>query len=260
MLERTSADFAASDRFERIARLGLRHMHPGGLSATRKLLTRLALQPDHRVLDVGCGVGATTCLVAARHGGTITGVDRSPFMIARARERGAAQGGRATFQVGDAYALDFEPETFDALLAESVTLFLDCQRALPEFRRVLKPGGVVGDIVMTCAEPVPEAVLARMEQLEGVRMLPRSEMEWRSLYEQAGFRLRFAEFRSTLEDSSGALSFLRSNGLAGIGAAFRLAWQSCTDAQTRRYFREVGACWKENEHRFGYGLIVAERA
>jgi ubiquinone/menaquinone biosynthesis C-methylase UbiE len=176
------------DRFERIAALGMANMHPGGLAATRLLAQWAGVEPGVRILDVGCGVGQTACLLAARYGADVVGLDRSGRMVERARERAghmgvqrlADEGHGASFVEGDAYALPFDGESFDVVFAESVTLFLDRDRVLPELRRVLAPGGRVADVVMTCHEPVPPDVLDRFEALEGVRMepLPAAAKRW----------------------------------------------------------------------------------
>lgn len=260
MLQLNAQDFARLDRFERIAALGMSSMHPGGMAATHRLIKETGLKAGDRLLDVGCGVGQTACLLAGRYGADVTGVDRKPGMVHRARERAAALGAKATFLEGDAYDLAFPDGTFDLLFAESVTLFLDKSRVLPELRRVLKPGGRIADIVMTCHEPVPEDVLEALEALEGVRMLPMSEGEWRAAYERAGFRIVYAEFHPTISDRSTLGSFLRDNGAGGLKAVARMLGLFVRDPQFRAYLRDLGAFWKIHKRRFGYGLIVAERA
>src|SRR6202047_5415302 len=87
---------------------------------------RLALEPwlkvnaGTRVLDVGCGVGRWSRLLAAR-GADVTGVDLSPTMIAQAQRRAAADGvaGRCRFQVQDLSKLNVG-ERFDLVLGVTV--------------------------------------------------------------------------------------------------------------------------------------------
>ncbi|MGH8139230.1 MAG: SAM-dependent methyltransferase [Steroidobacteraceae bacterium] len=87
---------------------------------------RLALQPwlkvgaGTRVLDVGCGVGRWSRLLAAR-GAVVTGVDLSPTMIAQAQHRAAAEGvaDRCHFRVQDLSSLDVG-EKFDLVLGVTV--------------------------------------------------------------------------------------------------------------------------------------------
>ena len=104
------------------------------------------LTPGTSVLDVGCGPGSITCdfagLVAP---GKVTGLDRSPDIIAQATALAAERGvANAEFVAGNIYDLDFEDETFDVVHAHQVLQHLtDPVEALREMRRVAKPGGIV---------------------------------------------------------------------------------------------------------------------
>jgi SAM-dependent methyltransferase len=97
---------------------------------------RLALEPwltvgaGTRVLDVGCGVGRWSRLLAAR-GAEVLGVDLSPTMIAQAQQRAAAEGvaGRCRFQVRDLATLDVG-ERFDLVLGVTVLQHILDPRAL----------------------------------------------------------------------------------------------------------------------------------
>ncbi|MEV7456794.1 methyltransferase domain-containing protein [Pseudarthrobacter oxydans] len=104
------------------------------------------LTPGASVLDVGCGPGTITCdfavLVAP---GKVTGLDRSPDIIAQAKalamEREVSN---VEFMAGNIYDLDFDDETFDVVHAHQVLQHLtDPVEALREMRRVAKPGGIV---------------------------------------------------------------------------------------------------------------------
>jgi SAM-dependent methyltransferase len=80
----------------------------------------LKVNPGTRVLDVGCGIGRWSRLLAAR-GADVTGVDLSPTMIAQAQQRAAADGvaDRCRFQVRDLSTLDVG-ERFDLVLGVTV--------------------------------------------------------------------------------------------------------------------------------------------
>jgi SAM-dependent methyltransferase len=80
----------------------------------------LEVKPGTRVLDVGCGVGRWSRLVAAR-GATVTGVDLSPTMIAQAQRRATDEGvaERCRFRVQDLSKLDLG-EQFDLVLGVTV--------------------------------------------------------------------------------------------------------------------------------------------
>ena len=102
------------------------------------------LRPDAVVLDVGCGPGTIT-VGLARRAGRVVGLDMSPEMVESARSLATREGvGSAVFEVGSAYELPFEGATFDVVYAHQVLQHLgDPVAALREFRRVLRPGGLV---------------------------------------------------------------------------------------------------------------------
>ena len=104
------------------------------------------LEPGQRLLDVGCGPGTVTIDLAQRVApGEVHGIDASSAVIEIARKATADAGAlNVTFEVGDAYELAFDDDTFDVVHAHQVLQHLtDPVAALREMRRVTRPGGVV---------------------------------------------------------------------------------------------------------------------
>ncbi|MEU2895969.1 methyltransferase domain-containing protein [Streptomyces sp. NPDC001273] len=105
-----------------------------------------ALRPGMRVLDIGCGPGTITAdLAALVPDGHVTGLDREPGILERARAVAAERAlTNVDFVTGDVHALDFPDDTFDVVHAHQVLQHVgDPVRALREMRRVTAPGGFV---------------------------------------------------------------------------------------------------------------------
>jgi SAM-dependent methyltransferase len=130
----------AGDRWVAAQEMMDRTIRPLGDAALRAA----ALAPGLRVLDVGCGCGDTTLAAARAVGpsGHVTGVDVSPQMLARARERAAAERGAApmTFAFGDAATADLP--TVERIVSRfGVMFFADPIAAFTHLRGALAPGG-----------------------------------------------------------------------------------------------------------------------
>jgi len=98
------------------------------------------------VLDIGCGTG-TLAIAAKRRVGSsasVTGIDASPHMIARARRKAHSAGADVTFAAADVERLPYATGTFDVVLSTVMLHHLSDEarlKCIGEVRRVLKPGG-----------------------------------------------------------------------------------------------------------------------
>ena len=112
----------------------------------RFLVSRLDVGPNARVLDVATGTGAVAIELVRQHGCSVVGIDRSPEMLAVARERVAARGLSARIELheGRAEALPFPDGSFDALTVTYLLRYVDDPAAtIRELARVVRPGGTM---------------------------------------------------------------------------------------------------------------------
>ena len=108
-----------------------------------------------RVLDVGCGTGSLLFELADNPAHTaLTGIDASAVYVAAAQA--AATDPRITVLHGDACAMPFGDESFDAALSQLVLQFVPQPgEAVAEMRRVVRPGGVVAAAVWNSGGGMP---------------------------------------------------------------------------------------------------------
>jgi ubiquinone/menaquinone biosynthesis C-methylase UbiE len=141
----------------------------------RVAIARLGVAAAERILDVGCGCGQTLLQLADLAGpsGHVLGVDISPPMLARARERTA---GRPTIALaqGDAQTYAFAPASFDALFSRFGVMFFDDPRAaFRNLRAAARPGGRLSFV---CWQELAKNPWAARPLEAVMRLLPASAM------------------------------------------------------------------------------------
>ncbi|WP_319796540.1 class I SAM-dependent methyltransferase [Nitrobacter sp.] len=107
------------------------------------LLDRAKARSGERVIDVGCGCGATTRAFAEKVGaaGRVLGVDVSAPMLQRARQV-APQNARVEFRLADASVYPFKPEWYDLIVSRfGVMFFAEPAASFANLRKALRPGG-----------------------------------------------------------------------------------------------------------------------
>jgi SAM-dependent methyltransferase len=146
----------------------------------------LRVDPGTRVLDVGCGVGRWSRLLAAR-GAQVTGVDLSPTMIGEARRRAAEAGlaDRCRFLVQDSAALD-AGEQFELVLGVTVLQhILDPHALRAAVQRIGRHVAPEGLIVLLEAAP-----RAFADHCDSTVFKARQRDVYLQLFGDCGLRLR----------------------------------------------------------------------
>lgn len=114
------------------------------LSMAGQLVERASVGDGDAVLDIGCGTGNVS-ITAARRGATVTGIDITPSMLERARERVEVAGIEdVDWRTGTATALPFEDDAFDVVLSCLGHMYADPpDAAAAELVRVARPDATI---------------------------------------------------------------------------------------------------------------------
>jgi ubiquinone/menaquinone biosynthesis C-methylase UbiE len=163
---------------------GMRQLEGRGRSlghrrVLERFLTEAELRPGERLLEVGCGSGVFTRLIAQSTGGqnSIVTVDINRYFLneAAALAHKAGCDSAIEFREGSAETLPFADGEFDVCLSATVMEEVDAERMLGEMVRVTKPGGRIG--VMVRAEDMNAWVNLPLEaNLKAKAELPRGNV------------------------------------------------------------------------------------
>jgi ubiquinone/menaquinone biosynthesis C-methylase UbiE len=143
------------------------------------LLDRTAARPGERILDVGCGCGATSIALAQRVApdGFVFGIDISAPMLARARQI-APQGLPLDFVLADATVYPFDPASFDLLVSRfGVMFFADPVASFANLRHALRRSGRVAFACWREPRDNPWMMTPLQAVYQHVPKLPRPEPE-----------------------------------------------------------------------------------
>ncbi len=106
------------------------------------LLSKLQLQPDQHLLDLGCGAGGLSEYVFDKLGPSVTGIDYSELAIRTAHNRTPDKRQKLNFFKADLNALDLPPNTFDAAISiDSIYGVSDMDKTISSIVETIKPGG-----------------------------------------------------------------------------------------------------------------------
>jgi SAM-dependent methyltransferase len=236
--------------------------HMGGLSTTKELIELCSIEEGTYVLEVGCGTGATARYLAQKVGCRVLGVDVRPSMIDQARDRAARARvqERAEFRVADAADLPFQDSTFDVVLVESVTTFIeDKATAIGEYARVLKPGGCVGlNEEIWHQTPVPAEIVEYVAFTWDVQSEIPTLDGWVELLKAAGLTVELASPRryGPLTDMSEVARYGCRDFLTMLGRSARLY---LTSPAFRKYMMDRRRLPKGIWDYLGYALFLARR-
>jgi SAM-dependent methyltransferase len=213
------------DPYAFMAVIGKKVIHPGGRRSTDELFRFADFRAGQRVLDVGAGVGTTAIEIANRVGCQVTAMDIDPVMLSRAQAnvQGARLGSRVTVERGDIQSLQFPDSSFDKVVIEAVTMFVDRPRAAREVVRVCRPNGHVLDHEFIWRKtPTPEVRrIFEGEVCPGIHF--DTAADWVELYRTAGL--------TTIHHITGPFAMMTPMGMVrdeGIGDLLSMMGRTVT--------------------------------
>ncbi len=194
-----------------LAGIGATYVHPHSRWGTHLLIRALELRPGQRVLEIGCGSGATLVEIARRYRVEVVGIEILPEMLRAARRRIRWAGLSRTIWLirgAPGQPLPMKNDAFDRVILESVLGIQDTPlllEMLREIYRVLKKGGWMIANEAIWKPGISDEVVQRINQSclrdFGVRLSsehPWSVEEWKAAIESAGLAVvscrRIAEY------------------------------------------------------------------
>ena len=162
---------------------------PGSDACTARALAMIPALPDQpAILDVGCGPGAQTLVLARHTGGRVTAIDtHQPYLDELARRAEQAHlADRITPQNASMFTLDFDDEQFDLIWSEGAVYLMGFREGLAAWRRFLKPGGALAVTEATWLTDAPSDEPQRFWQAAYPAMT--SIDQNRALLQAAGYR------------------------------------------------------------------------
>ena len=212
-----------------------------GVQGIIRLLDKMDLQrtPEYRALEVGAATGFISRIVAKEYGCHVTSTDIMEELVEKSRQRAEDIGLKnMEFKVADAMNLNFPDEFFNAVYSIATTGILpDTPRALTEYVRVLKPGGVVGGVDLFVHDEAPqeaaEAINHSMGKMVGPGTRVRRLDEWKRLLDEVGL------VDVEVEPHNDVVFENQGFGMGSVVTYLKLVYYLVTDSWLRSMFLEA---------------------
>ncbi|WP_414048796.1 class I SAM-dependent methyltransferase [Macrococcus animalis] len=194
-----------------LAKLGKTRLRPGGKKATDWLINQGQFSKDKKVLEVACNMCTTSIALAKTYRCHIVAIDLNKKALEQGRKNVLNHHLEHLIEVQQANAMNlpFADNTFDIVLNEAMLTMLPekaKQKAMSEYYRVLKPGGVLltHDIAVVDSSKKFE-IIENLSQAINVKVSPMLKQEWHQLFKRSGF--------SDIKINNGAMSLMTPKGM-----------------------------------------------
>lgn len=243
-----------------LARLGKKRLRPGGVAATQWLLSKATITPDTKILEVACNMGTTMVEVGKKYGCHIVGLDLDTEALEKAKKNISKNHLEERLKVvkGSAFALPFPDASFDIIINEAMLTMLvgkQKNRALSEYFRVLKPGGLLltQDVCLYEEDPQKQtAMRAQLSRIIHVGVEPLTVARWQQVVESQGF---------AVEESNGPMTLMSPEGMIqdeGIDGVVQIMFNA-VKKENSKMFTEMFNYFRDEKDRMGYIALVCRK-
>lgn len=243
-----------------LARAGKRVLRPGGLELTRRMLDKLAIGSEDRVVEFAPGLGVTARLVLQHHPSAYWGVEREPAAAEYLRQQLSTY--RAEIVLGQADESGLSDACATVVYGEAMLSMQNREqknRIFAEARRLLVAGGRYG-IHELCFLPdhisagLRHEIQAAMAEEIHVGVQPLSRSEWVRLFEQNGMKviwtcnapMHLLELRRVFQDE-------------GLSGSLRIAFRMAGNSVLRRRILAMRRLFRKYEKHLGAISLIGQR-
>lgn len=201
-----------------LAKLGKTRLRPGGKEATDWLIDKGYFQKDKKVLEVACNICTTSIMLAKRYGCEIEAVDLNKKALEKGEQNKAKE------------------------------------KALAEYYRVLKPGGILltHDIAILAPEDTAH-VQKQLSDAINVKVTPLPVADWTQLYKEAGFK--------NIDSKIGSMSLMTPSGMIrdeGILGTMKII-RNALKKENRPMFTAMFKAMNQLKARMNYIVFAARK-
>jgi len=162
---------------------------PGGKDTIRRIVQNSFIDSGSKILEIGSNTGFTSLELAHITNSSIWGIDVSESCVEASKELLLKDTEfvqkRVNFQVGSAYDIPFEDQTFDLVVTGGATSFMDKkQKAISEYKRVLKPWGFLSVTQLFYKRKPPREVVDSVSEAIGVKINSWTEDDWKQIFQE----------------------------------------------------------------------------
>ncbi len=238
---------------------GMTVMHPGGLKATHKLAESCFINTNSKVLDLACGKGTSAIYLAKKYGCEVIGLDIDVGLISFAKKLARKNGvqDKVSFVVGNALAIPFSDNQFDAVISQSMLILIkDQKKVITEAVRVAREGGSCGWVELSWKkEPTEEFLDTLSNVICAYCMLNAYTFAgWKKLFEDAGVtKLKVIERSMNIKKMGHLL------GDEGKINSLKIILKCITDARVRKRMNLLIQTFDQFSEIFGYGIYTVKK-